>query len=76
MGRREEEPIERRHVFLFEGDYEFLDTVYGKKLGVSKVIRTLVRRLRRRIEDQAALQEKPPVTLEEVEAIVDATPIE
>jgi hypothetical protein len=72
MPRREAEPTDRYHVFLYASDIEWLNATYGGTIGVSKAVRMMVRGFRRKVEakaqdiiDEEALEtEGPPPTLE------------
>lgn len=48
MSRKLSRPQTRRHVFIFDEDWAYLDSVYGvdspSQLGVSHVIRTVVQK--------------------------------
>lgn len=53
MPRRETEPTDRYHVFLYASDIEWLNANYGGTIGVSKAIRMMIRGFRRKVEAKA-----------------------
>lgn len=61
--RRSNEPTARKHVILYEGDWEELERLYPKH-SPSAVIRNLVRGLIRRNESLAnSAQNEPPLEI-------------
>ncbi len=50
MPRRESEQLTQHNIFLFQGDYAKLQAIYGDKVPASRVVRTLVRNLLKKIE--------------------------
>src|SRR5215207_2899163 len=53
MSRREPEPLVRTHVWLFESDLEWLRDNFSQSVGVNKMVRTIIRTTRRKIEAKA-----------------------
>lgn len=53
---REGEEQIRVHLWVFKDDHEWLKMVYGNSMGVSKAVRTILRKYRQGIEEKA--QEK------------------
>ena len=63
MSKRSTEPQSRRHVFVFDSDWEYLNQVYGmdspSRLGAGAAVRMIVRakvRQLRELEAQARCQ--------------------
>lgn len=54
MAKRENEPIQRIHISLYEADVEWLREMYGGTFGMAKAIRQMVRSARRRMEEKIA----------------------
>ena len=65
MRRREDLPMSKHSLNLFEGDFGKLRDLHGR-LGAGKVIRLLVRGHISRAEERAA-QRMPPVPADEAE---------
>lgn len=61
MRRKEDHPLQKVTLNLFEGDFERLQTLYDR-LGAGKVVRTLVRSHLRKI-DATAAQTLPEIDL-------------
>jgi hypothetical protein len=60
MGRKAEEPLEKKDVILFLGDWERLATILApRKVKPTVFIRRLVRRTIESIEARAALMAQP-----------------
>lgn len=51
MRRKEDQPIKKVTLNLYDGDFEFLQDTY-RETGAAKIVRELVRAHRRRIEAQ------------------------
>jgi len=52
MRRREDHPIHKHTLNLYEGDYERLQSLY--RVGAAKIIRDIIRAHIRKIEEDAA----------------------
>jgi hypothetical protein len=69
MARREDEPTERVHLWLFSSDKQWLIDHFGESVGFTGAVRKIVRAYRRRVEQKAQdlrdKEEKVPVSLEE-----------
>ena len=60
MGRRADEPLEKKDIILFKGDWDKLVAILGpRKVKPTVFIRALVRNKIREIEARADLQAKP-----------------
>lgn len=57
--KREEIPIEKITLNLFEGDYAFLRNWYSTRVGAGKIIRELVRA--KRLQLEAELERRAPI---------------
>lgn len=62
--RREDRAITKHTLFLFSGDYQFLQTHYGLNIGAAKIIRDLVNLHVKKIRGKAE-QISPRITVEE-----------
>jgi len=62
MRKKEDHPIRKHTLNLYEGDFERL-TVLFPKAGAGKIIRTLVRKFVNQVEDTAQ-QSTPPTPIE------------
>jgi hypothetical protein len=60
MKRREDRPIVRHCINLYEGDYAKLQSLYGSRVGAGKIIRDVIHAHIRKIEEDAA--QKMPLT--------------
>ena len=69
MRRREDHPIRKHTLNLYDGDYERLQALYSTRVGAAKIIRDIVRAHIRKIEEQAAQsrnrRDLDEITLEE-----------
>lgn len=65
MSRREAQPIVRKHLLIYQDDWDFLSEHFGDTTGISKAVRTIVHswvgNLRARAEQTAS-----PIQLDEV----------
>lgn len=59
--RRDQEPLERIHLWVFKSDAEWLATHFSSTAGVSKTVRQLIRTFRRKVEAKAQdIQDQEP----------------
>lgn len=66
MRKREDHPIRKHTLNLFEGDYERLQMLFPKA-GAGKIIRTLVRKFIVQVEESAQQSTTPlPIEIEDV----------
>lgn len=52
-GPREGEPQVRVHIWVYERDYEKLKVLYGNTIGLSKAVRTILRKFLNGLEAKA-----------------------
>ena len=57
--KREGDPQTRIHVWLFESDWQQLNSMYGDNIGPSKFVRLVVRRALRTVLENASVKRKP-----------------
>lgn len=57
-GPREDEPLRRIHIFMYERDVEDIEALYGSTVGQSKFIRTVVRDYLNKLRQKAREQEQ------------------
>lgn len=62
---REEEPISRKHIWLYDADVDWVKQHFGKTIGESKAYRMLIRQMRKRIEARALQDAQHPVVTTE-----------
>ena len=53
MSRREEEPTTRRHVIIYQDDYEQIMSLWGEHPGFSFAVRNIIRQHMRRMREKA-----------------------
>ena len=54
MKRREDHPISKHTLNLYQGDYEELQALYSTRIGAAKIIRDLVRAHIKKVKENAA----------------------
>jgi len=55
----DDEKLLRKHIIIYEDDWNWIKEVFGDKVGISKAIRTMVRSYRRQIEEKARGAQPP-----------------
>lgn len=59
MPRKESEEVVRKHLWVYEDDWAWLEAMYGQNVGVSKAVRTIIRQFRKQAEAKASAVAKP-----------------
>ena len=67
--RKPSEPTVRKHLHIFESDYEFIDTTYGHKASPSVIIRSMIRGCVNKI--RANQTTKSSETPDDIEQLID-----
>lgn len=57
--KREGDPQQRVHLWLFESDWTELKALYGDSFGPSKFVRLVVRQALRKVKEKTNAQRKP-----------------
>lgn len=71
MPRREAKPLRRFHAYLYADDYDWLEGIYGQKIGVAKALRQIVAGFRKRVEEKISAT-REPITKADLEEISGA----
>lgn len=66
MPRTESEPLKRIHLWLYESDVDKLQSLFKNSMGMSRAVRTIVRKFIKQIE-AASAQESKTIQLPEVQ---------
>lgn len=69
--KREGDPQERVHIWLFSSDWKELKSMYGDSIGPSKFVRLVVRRALRTVQERAN-GKRPPMDTSNIETELDS----
>jgi len=72
MSRREDEKLVRKHVMIFEDDWQWAETHFARTVGISKAFRTIIRSYRKQIESKALASAKRPSVGDDIDAELEA----
>lgn len=53
MSRKVEERLIRKHVWMSEEDWNWIEESYGNTLGTSKAVRLMIKNFRKAVKDKA-----------------------
>jgi hypothetical protein len=72
MPRIESEKVVRKHLHVYEDDWTWLEATFGESIGISKAVRTIIRKFRQQAEAKGAQTvAKPLDTTVELTEVLD-----